>query len=388
MPKKTWTLTDTERGVYVDSLAITAADVEGPAGGYAIKKRRLRAGPSDRVDVIEVDNGHFRFTIIPTRGMGVHRARLGELELGWKSPARGPVHPALVSLADPSGLGWLDGFDELLVRCGLESNGAPEFHPNGVLRYPLHGRIANLPAHRVEVSVDGDSGEIRVTGVVHEARLFFNKLQLTTTYTTRPGQPGFTLTDTVTNLWAEPSEMELLYHINFGVPLLEPGCKVVLPVRKMAPRDAVAVGNLSEWDTYGAESPGLAEAVFFFDLAADEGGQTQALLKNAGGDQGVSLKFNKGQLPCFTLWKNRQAASDGYVTGLEPAVNFPNTKSFEKEKGRVVTLQPGQSRSVEITLEAHPSAECVAAAAQAIAAIQGDLTPEILDQPNPEWSAG
>ena len=47
----------------------------------------------------------------------------------------------------------------------------------------------------------------------------------------------------------------------------------------------------------------------------------------------MSIKFNKRQLPCFTLWKNRQAAVDGYVTGLEPATNYPNPKPFEKEKG-------------------------------------------------------
>ena len=49
------------------------------------------------------------------------------MELGWKSPVHGPVHPNFVPLNEPSGLGWLDGFDELFVRCGLESNGAPDF---------------------------------------------------------------------------------------------------------------------------------------------------------------------------------------------------------------------------------------------------------------------
>ena len=62
----------------------------------------------------------------------------------------------------------------------------------------------------------------------------------------------------------------------------------------------------------------------------------------------MSVKFNKRQLPCFTLWKNRQAAADGYVTGLEPATNFPNRKSFEKEQGRVAVLAPGETRRFEV----------------------------------------
>ncbi|MHC4402307.1 MAG: aldose 1-epimerase family protein [Planctomycetota bacterium] len=350
MANRVWTLTDVDEDVYVEQAAISPDDVEGPAAGYSVTKRTLCGGLRHGVDVIEVDNGAFRFVVLPTRGMGIWHARMGNVQLGWKSPVKGPVHPAFVPLSEASGLGWLDGFDELLVRCGLESNGAPEFNDDGTLRYGLHGKIANVPAHKVEVTVDGD--------------------------------------DTVTNLSAEPGELELLYHTNFGVPLLDPGSKAVLPVRKMAPRDAVAVENLSEWDTYGHETPGSSEAVFFFELAADVDGNTRALLHNAAGTAGVSLLFNADQLPYFTLWKNRQAAADGYVTGLEPAINFPNVKSFEKEKGRVAVLQPGESRTFRLELEAHGDAAGVAVAAQAVADLQQGISPEILDQPNPDWSAG
>jgi len=387
MPKKTWTLTDIQRDVYVDEIAITPADIGGGAAGYSVNKRTLRGGLRDGVDVIEVDNGTLRFVVIPTRGMGIWRATLGQMELGWKSPVAGPVNPGFVRLWEPSGLGWLDGFDEMLCRCGLESNGAPEFDQQGELVYPLHGRIANIPAHKVEVTVDGDSGEIAVTGTVDESRLLGNKLRMVSTISTAAGCPGMTVTDTITNISAEPSELELLYHINFGAPLLQPGAKVVVPVARVAPRDEVAVGNLPEWDTYGPQTPGSVEAVFFFDLAAEYDGRTQVLLRNAAGDQGVSLKFNRNELPCFTLWKNRQDEADGYVTGLEPATNFPSPRSFEKEQGRVGVLAPGESRRFEVALEVHPDATTVEATEQTIAGIQQSSTPEILQRPNPQWSS-
>lgn len=386
MAKKTWTLEDREQDLYVEQIALGPDNVPGAAAGFSVTKRTLQAGLRQGVDVIEVNNGTFRFVVIPTRGMGIWRASLGEVQLGWKSPVKGPVHPSLVRLWEPSGIGWLDGFDELLVRCGLESNGAPEFNSNGSLRYGLHGKIANVPAHKVELAIDGDAGRISVTGVVDEARLFGNKLRMTTVVTTEVGRPGLTVSDTITNISAEPSELELLYHTNFGVPLVGPGAKVVLAVKKAAPRDQVAVGNVSEWDTYGPETPGLPEAVFFFELAALADGQTKTLLRNAAGNRGVSLKFNKGQLPCFTLWKNRQAAIDGYVTGLEPATNFPNVKSFEKQKGRVVVLAPGQSRTFELAMDVHPDAASVAAAEQSVARIRQGLTPQVLPQPDPEWA--
>jgi galactose mutarotase-like enzyme len=386
MARKTWTLEDRDQDVYVEQIALGPDHVAGAASGYSVNKRTLRAGLRHGVDVIEVNNGSFRFVVIPTRGMGIWRASLGNVQLGWRSPVKGPIHPAFVRLEEPSGLGWLDGFDELLVRCGLESNGSPEFNPDGTLRYGLHGKIANTPAHKVEVTIDGESGQITITGTVDEARLFGSKLRMVSTITTSVGQPGLTVEDTVTNISAEPGEMELLYHVNFGTPLLDPGSRVVVPVAKLAPRDPVAVENLSQWDTYGPETPGSTEAVFFFDLAADRDGRTQTLLRNAAGNQGVSLKFNRNELPCFIVWKNRQAEADGYVTGLEPAVNFPNAKSFEQQQGRVAQLAPGESRRFEVAMEVHPDAASVQAAEQAVAKIQQAATPEILDQPDPKWS--
>lgn len=386
MPKHTWTLVDVDEDVYVDRLALGPADVPGTLPGWAIAKRTLRGGLRDAVDLVELDNGLLRAAVVPTRGMGIWRITAGEMFLGWRSPVHGPVHPAFVRLWEPSGIGWLDGFDELLVRCGLESNGAPEFDAQGRLRYPLHGKIANQPARKVEVHIDSDSGALSVCGVVDEARLFGNKLRMTSTISARVGQPVLTVSDVIANPSAEPAELELLYHINFGMPLVQPGARVVLPLARMAPRDAVAVTNVGEWDLFGPESPGTPEAVFFFDLAADAAGRTQVLLHNAAGSQGVSLRFSKAQLPYFTLWKNRQAAADGYVTGLEPGINFPNRKSFEKEKHRVAQLAPGESRTFELTLEVHRTAESVAAAKQAIALLQQRVAPEILGHPDPEWS--
>jgi galactose mutarotase-like enzyme len=388
MPRKTWVLTDVVGDVYIEQISLGPDDVGGAAKGYSVTKRTLRGGRRDGVDVIEVNNGRFMFIVVPTRGMGIWRAVCDEMVLGWISPVDGPVHPAFVPLWEPSGIGWLGGFDELLVRCGLESNGAPEFWPNGTLRYPLHGKIANTPAHEVKVTIDGDSGEIAVTGIVDETRLFGSKLRLTTTLSTRIGQPGMTVSDEVTNISAEPGELELIYHTNFGMPLVAPGASVILPVRKVAPRDAVAVADVRQWNVYGSETPGLGEACFFCDLAADASGRTQALLRSAAGNQGVSMKINKTQLPCFTLWKNRQAMADGYVTGLEPSTNYPNQRSFEKSKGRVVALTPGETRRFEVSIEAHTDAQSVAAAERAVAAIQGAVVPKVCDKQDPEWSAG
>ena len=172
--------------------------------------------------VVELDNGAMCIDVLPTRGMGIWRVRRGEKTLGWRAPAREPVHPAFVPLMEPAGLGWLDGFNELLCRCGLESNGPPEFDDAGRLLRPLHGRIANTPAHRVELIVDEDAGRLTLRGVVDESRFHFQSLRLTTTITTEFGSNEFTWSDEVENIGGRDATLQMLYHFNIGQPLLQP----------------------------------------------------------------------------------------------------------------------------------------------------------------------
>jgi hypothetical protein len=143
---------------------------------------------------------------------------------------------------------------------------------------------------------------------------------------------------------------------------------------------------VGQWDLYGPETPSAVEAVFFMELHAADDGRTAALLQSADGRQGVSMRFNTRELPCFTLWKNRQAAADGYVTGLEPGVNFPNRRSFEKEQGRVAVLPPGASQTFSLSIIAHADAAGVAAAQQEIAALQQGRKPIVVGQPERHWS--
>ena len=123
----TFVLTDVSSDVWLESFAVDATAMGLAADHpWSVKKHRLRGGRRDGVDLIVVDNGALRFSIVPTRGMGLWKGWYDGNRLGWDSPVTdGPVHPSFVNLAAAGGLGWLDGFDELLARCGLENNGAP-----------------------------------------------------------------------------------------------------------------------------------------------------------------------------------------------------------------------------------------------------------------------
>ncbi|MBN2451308.1 MAG: aldose 1-epimerase family protein, partial [Lentisphaeria bacterium] len=357
---RTWTLTDVSQGVFLDHLDLTPSAVALPAEApWSIRKVRLQGGLSDGVDVVKVSNGAFSFTVVPTRGMGLWHAEYQGLAVGWEAPVRGPVHPAFVNLMDQGGLGWLKGFDECIVRCGLASNGPPctdvvpdnNGNPSEV-SLTLHGRIANLPAHRVEVQVKvGPPTELTVIGIVDETMLFCPQLRLVSRISTVVGSNRITITDRVINLRDVPEEMSLLYHCNFGPPFLEEGARLVAPSLEVAPRDARAVEGIGEYGAYRKPTPGYVEQCYWHNLASDAKGMTLAMLRNAAGDKGVVVRYREAQLPCFTQWKNTVGEREGYVTGLEPGLNLPNSKTFERERGRVKVLKPGESSSAELVLE-------------------------------------
>ncbi|MCL2118710.1 MAG: aldose 1-epimerase family protein [Planctomycetaceae bacterium] len=373
--------------VLVDAANHTAVDHwEFAEQGVKLVKRRLVGGVSDGVDILEVDNGRFAMTILLTRGMGIWRGRCDALHLEWASPVQGPVHPSLVRLDSDSGLGWLYGFDEWLVRCGLESNGSPQFNERGGLISPLHGQIANIPASYVEVSFDSDSGEIIIEGTVYESRLFGKKLEMKTRYVTQAGEAGFRMRDTVTNLSASPKEIVMLYHINTGLPFLGKGSRVVVPFETLAPRSDVAAADLPQWDRIDPQPPGLPEVVFFFDPAANADGHTETLLINASDDQGIVLGFNKKQLPCFSLWKSRLPDQDGYVVGFEPATNFPNPTAFESQHGRTVSLASGQSQAFDLSFAFLHNKSEVAYAEQRIRERHATAAGTVFAEPCAEWS--
>ncbi len=361
------------------------ASNSAPAPACQVAKKTLSGGRSEGMELIEIDNGRLKLALLPQRGMGIWKAWLDGTEFGWKSPVCGPVHPALVPISDPSGLGWLEGFDELLCRCGLSSNGAPDFDARGMLRYPLHGRIANLPAETVDITHDAATGAVSVTGVVRETRFHFQNLRLRSTLSLRPGEAMFHIHDEITNLSARPATVQLMYHYNLGTPLLGPGASVVAPVNTVVPRNERAAEGIAHWQSYDEPSATYTEQVYFADLHADEKGQTLALLKNAAGDLGASVRFNTNQLPYLVVWKNTVDHRDGYVTGIEPSTNFPNPHTFEAEKGRVVHLAAGESVKFDLQFAFHAGSAEIDSITTEIARLQGDRKPSVLERPHPDW---
>jgi hypothetical protein len=393
---KSWIITDVSGDVWLDSLSVSNENLRlATPHDWSIRKRTLHGGLREGVDLIEVHNGALSFSVLPTRGMGIWRGEYHGNTLGWRSPAPGPVHPKFVQLRARNGLGWLEGFDEWLCRCGLSSNGpAGEdvfTDKSGQIsksQLTLHGRIANLPAHFVEARVNLDPPyELSVIGQVAEAGLFISNLQLTTTYTTVPGSNRIVIHDQVENLAAQAAEMQLLYHCNQGAPFLEAGSRVVAPIKEMSPISSRAAEGIDTFDAYAGPTAGFAEQVYCYELLPDAAGRSLAMLYNSKADRALVVRMNSAELTCFTVWKNTAAMEDGYVTGLEPAINFPNFKSFERKQGRVRVLPPGGKWEAKWSLEVLESAASVSETLKEIVTLQAKARPIIHRVPHPHFSS-
>jgi hypothetical protein len=354
-----------------------------------VRKSTLHGGKQEGVQLITVDNGAVRFTVIPSRGMSIHRVEHSQIRLGWNSPVKEIVHPSFINLQSRGGLGWLEGFNEWMVRCGLESNGHPgtdripkEDGSEATLDLTLHGKIGNIPASEVEVVIDPNPPHrIRVRGRVDERMFYGPQLEMQTEISTEPGSLAFRISDTITNRGAAPQEFEILYHGNYGSPLLEEGARFVAPVSKVTPFNEHAAASIQTHETFSGPKLGFQEQVYCMIPIADTAGRTETVLHNKAADRGISMQFSPKELPYLTLWKNTAAEGEGYVTGIEPGTNFPNNRRIERKLGRVPKLAPKASHSATLDFTLLTTAGDVESALKRIAAAQGAFKPVLEARP-------
>jgi galactose mutarotase-like enzyme len=382
-------LISADKNLRVDALEIIGRKVTPRSPKWSVRKLTLHGGKQEGVDVVIVNNGKLQFTVVPTRGMGVLEVKLGDVRLGWNSPVKEVVHPRHVNLQSRGGLGWLDGFNEWMVRCGLESNGGPgpdEFINNvgdkATMELTLHGKIANIPASEVEVVVDREPPyRVRVRGRVDERMFYGPKLELWTEISTEPGSTGLRIADTITNRGGAEQEFQILYHANYGWPLLEAGATFLAPVSRVTPFNDHAAKSVKDYATYAGPKDGFVEQVYCLYPLADAQGRTVIALANRARDRAVSMSFSVKELPYVTLWKNTASEAEGYVTGLEPGTNFPNNRRVERKLGRVPRLAPGASWSATIDYAIHTGTDDVKRVGDRVAAIQGAKKPVIEAKP-------
>jgi len=161
--------------------------------------------------------------------MGLWRGEYQGNAIGWNSPIQGPVNPAFVRAGERGGLGWLGGFDECIVRCGLESNGSPgtDIVPNN-----MEGRRNDAqpswPDRQLSrraswlLRSGRQSPELSITGIVTSYALL-SAVELVTRISSRLGSNAFTISDRSSISRVPRARCRFSNHCNFGAPFMDEG---------------------------------------------------------------------------------------------------------------------------------------------------------------------
>ena len=375
-----FTLTDTVGGIEIPDWAITSAELGIKSSpSFSVQKRTLHGGRQEGSTTITVRAGHFAVTLVPTRGMNIFNVTSGPACYGWASPVDEIVNPAYVNLTGRAGLGWLEGFNEMMVRCGFEWTGHPV--TDEPIRYTLHGRAGSTPASQVVVAIERAAPHrITVAGLIKEKAFKLADYETWATVSLVPGETRLSLADTLTNLSDYERPYQIIYHTNFGRPVLEQDASIVSAMARVAPFGAGKDASPA-WDRYLGPTRDYDEFLFIGEPMADASGRTAVALVNATSTLGVMMSYPVAELPVFTLWKNTDTERQGYVTGLEPGTNFPYRRPLEEKAGRVRKLAPGAATSFHIDIDFLGSATAVTDAKTRIAAIAAGRQPVMESEP-------
>lgn len=306
-----------------------------------ISRYRLQDGFERDVEMLEVRTGSgFRFGVCPSRGLDITFAEHNGRALAWQS-ATGFRHPAYF---ENGNLGWLRGFGGgLLTTCGFSSFGPSCDEDNE--HFGLHDRASYLPAENVRVceTWDGDDYVLTIEGSVRQTRVFGENIVLTRRIVARAGENRFTVHDRLTNEGFTPAPAVILYHCNFGFPVVSENSVVEIPSVAAPERDNLG----GDWRTLEAPQPGYSERVYFHELA--QGAEkVRASIRNEKLNFGAYVEFNAAQMPHLTQWKMMGAGD--YVCGLEPSNAPLKSRATLREQETLPIFEAGESRDFDVEL--------------------------------------
>jgi hypothetical protein len=342
-------------------------------------------GPERGVRVLDFRTGAgLGFRIAVDRGFDLLAAEYHGVPIGWRSPT-GPRHPGLSSVEENRGWGFLRSFTGLLATCGLDHALAPA--TSGVAQYiypgftegdyALHGRIAQIPARLVGYGArwDGDACTLWAEGEVAQMAVFGENLVLTRRIEADVGGTSIRVDDRVENRGFRPTPHMLLYHYNFGYPLLDGGAELLVPSRAIVHAvhgdlRAQGVGHRIQ----GPPKADFREQVYEYDVVAGADGMASAALINPAlraGGLGIRLDYDRAALPCLIQWQCLQSGL--YVLGIEPSTNHVLGRKFAEERGELAFLDHGETRRYRTRLSVLDGAAAIAAARHEIEAVRPPL---------------
>jgi len=247
---------------------------------------------------------------------------------------------------------WHAGF---LTTCGLTYAGIPcEDHGESL---PLHGLIDNIPAASTFAGIEYEGGQPVMVAKGEMAQAIQGAENLLLKREIRCGAHDNTirLHDSVTNLGLIAQPFMLIYHCNFGYPLLVDGSYAVFASKEVQGRDESAKRNIAAGCTFTKPEQEADEQVFYHSMIGDAEGNTVAAIINPRLSMGVAIQSNLSQLKMMVQVKHMKAG--GYLATIEPANCGVEGRKIERELGRLETIHSGETRHFDLEFQVVDGAE-------------------------------
>ena len=297
---------------------------------YGVRRVILDEGNARGIALYQVKTaGGLTLDILPDSGLDIGNLRYKGVNIsyitknGYSSPSRFLPVPGEFGSYFPGGM---------LFTCGLLSAG-PENTTQDAGFQPLHGRIHAQGAKGLAGYVEEDN--IIVAGELRETAQGGCNFSLKRRYTIPVWGSEVRIDDEITNLTPSPAEYMMLYHMNFGWPMLSEKAVLELPAkRKVTPRTDYAAKNIATQCEFPAPIDHEEEQVFFNEMESEP----YARLKNPELGLCAEVSWSLDTLPVLAQWKN--PVSGDYVMGLEPSNCYIMGRERERREGRIQTLAP------------------------------------------------
>lgn len=310
-----------------------------------VRRIMLLDGKAKGTEAIEVMcSGGLELLILIDRGLDIVSAKYRGVNLSFLSK-NGITGKNEVNPYEMEFLHYFSG--GLLTTCGLR-NAGPSCREESGEYHPLHGRYNTICA--TEVYTRWISEEVlEIGGVINETALFGCNLKLMRKITINTSESIVKINDELINESTSEEEFMILYHFNFGFPMLQDGCKIVFEdTDKVLPRNEDAAKGISTHNEIIEPEDNYKEQVFFHTQKGDENGKGHVSLLNPKLGLKISLSQSLSTLPVLAQWKSMK--SGDYALGLEPTNNYIKGRAEERKNGTLKTIKPYESIKFELEL--------------------------------------
>ena len=291
------------------------------------------SGPGGRAYACTLAGG-LAFEVLPERGLDIGAVWYGGRPVAWRSPLGSPGPSAAARE-------WIDRFGGgLVITCGLDNIGPARA---GLGQHGTHHDTRAYDVVVARVTRDDGTPGIRITGTVDSMAVFGRRVRVHRTITAWCDDPALHLTDTIVNDGAWPAPVAVLYHCNFGAPLVLPGTRVGVRAESCNRREPGSVPD--DPTTYPGVIDHVDEAVWVYTGLEATDGWAAARVTSPEGLVG-EVRWRTDTLPYLFQWVFPTRSA--WALGLEPA-NAPMWgPERDCEGAGVPVLAPGATLVTEV----------------------------------------